>query len=144
MTSLSIFAQTGTHFLDNLPWTEVVQQAKQENKPVFVDCYTTWCGPCRQLATEVFPQEQVGEYFNQRFVCVKYDVEKGEGLAFVEQYPDLIHSYPTLLVIGADGRVIHKVTGSRPAEELIAAVDAGLKGNTIYTLKPEFDAGNRE
>lgn len=144
MTSLSIFAQTGTHFLDNLPWTEVVQQAKQENKPVFVDCYTTWCGPCRQLATEVFPQEQVGEYFNQRFICVKYDVEKGEGLAFAEQYPDLIHSYPTLLVIGADGRVIHKVAGSRPAEELIAAVDAGLGGNTIYTLKPEFDAGNRE
>ena len=39
------FAQKGTRFIDNGPWENVLQQAKQANKAIFVDCYTSWCGP---------------------------------------------------------------------------------------------------
>lgn len=144
LASMTLFAQSGARFLDNVPWNEVMRQAKKADKMIFVDCYTTWCGPCKQLATEIFPQEKMGKYLNERFVCVKYDVEHGEGLVFAEKYPDVIKSYPTLLVIDTEGRLIHKVVGCRPAYELIAAIDAGLKGRTIYTLKREFEEGNRE
>ncbi|MXW54793.1 MAG: DUF255 domain-containing protein, partial [Gammaproteobacteria bacterium] len=38
-------------------------QAEQEQKKVFVDVYTTWCGPCIVMQETVFPQPEVGEYF---------------------------------------------------------------------------------
>ena len=33
---------------------EALEQAKAQGKMVFVDCYTTWCGPCKMMAQEVF------------------------------------------------------------------------------------------
>ena len=47
---------------------EALQKAKQENKLIFVDLYTTWCGPCKKMAAETFPQQAVGDYFNKNFV----------------------------------------------------------------------------
>ena len=36
-------------------------KAKAENKLIFIDCYTQWCGPCKKMSKEVFPQASVGE-----------------------------------------------------------------------------------
>ena len=58
---------------------EALEQAKVQGKMVFVDCYTTWCGPCKMMAQEVFSREDVGQFMNTRFVNVKLDMEKGEG-----------------------------------------------------------------
>ena len=44
-----------------------------------MDCYTSWCGPCKYMTGTIFPQEKAGEFFNPKFVCVKFDMEKGEG-----------------------------------------------------------------
>ncbi len=138
------FAQKGTRFIDNGPWENVLQQAKQANKAIFVDCYTSWCGPCKKLATEIFPQEKVGNFMNKTFINVKYDVEKGEGLKFNEQYPGQVKAYPTMLIIRPNGEIIHKILGYMPADELLKAVEDGLQGNTIYTMAKEYAAGNRE
>jgi thiol:disulfide interchange protein len=37
----------GIQFVHNLSWQEILQKARAENKYVFVDCYATWCGPCK-------------------------------------------------------------------------------------------------
>jgi len=140
----SVFAQTGTRFLDNELWTKVVKQAQKEKKLIFVDCYTSWCGPCKQLATQIFPQKEVGDFMNARFVCVKYDMEKEAGLAFNEKYPKEVKAYPTMLIIDTEGKLIHKVVGSQPAEELLKAIEDGLNGNTIYALEEQYRQGNRE
>ena len=54
---------------------------KQNRKKgwVFMDCYTSWCGPCKMMIQDVFSQEDVGQFMNTRFVNVKLDMEKGEG-----------------------------------------------------------------
>lgn len=142
--SLLSFAQSGTRFMDNRPWKEVLERAKRENKMIFVDCYTSWCGPCKQLATQIFPQEKMGNYLNERFVNVKYDVEKGEGLIFEKLYPGEIKVYPTMLILNVKGELIHKIAGTRSADKLIADIESGLQGTTIYSLEKEFNAGNRE
>ena len=44
---LSVFAQTN---FQDISFSEALKKAKEENKMVFVDCYTSWCGPCKYMA----------------------------------------------------------------------------------------------
>ena len=78
-------AQEGVNFRD-ITFEEALKQAKSENKLVFMDCYTSWCGPCKNMADKVFPQKAAGDYFNPRFVCVKYDMEKGAGVELAKKF----------------------------------------------------------
>ena len=72
--ALAGFAQ-GVEFRD-ISFAGALKAAKAENKTVFMDCYTSWCGPCKMMTNDIFPQEKVGKYMNENFVCVKYDMEK--------------------------------------------------------------------
>ena len=134
----------GVRFMDNAPWSEVIKAAEQQQKLIFVDCYTSWCGPCQMLARQVFPREDVGALFNAHFVSVKYDVERGEGLAFAEARRDLIQAYPTMLVYNLDGRLLLRMVGSRSAETLIQGMTAFLEGKTWQDYEKEYNAGNRD
>jgi len=87
------------------------------NKPVFIDCYTTWCGPCKYLSTTVFPDKRVGDFYNEHFICIKLDMEKGEGLDIAKKYD--IKSYPTLLFLDSNGEIMHKEAGSRDVDNFI-------------------------
>ena len=49
-------------------FAKALEAAKVENKLVFMDCYTSWCGPCKRMAAQEFTQEKAGEYFNPRFI----------------------------------------------------------------------------
>ena len=69
---------------------------------VFVDCYTTWCGPCKMMTEEVFPQKEAGDFFNAHFVNVKFDMEKGEGKELSKQFK--IRAYPTFLLLNPENR----------------------------------------
>ena len=68
-------------------WDKVLKQAKKKDKIVFVDVYTTWCGPCKQVATKVFPQEKVGEVYNSNFINYQIDAESSAGKEFTKKYP---------------------------------------------------------
>ena len=96
---------------EHLTLKEALAKAKESGKQVFVDCFTEWCGPCKMLARDVFPRPEVGKVFNARFVNLKMDMEKGEGLEVAKRYG--ITAYPTLLVINPDGTVAGKVVGAR-------------------------------
>lgn len=50
---------------------EALAKARKENKAVFVDCYTSWCGPCKMMSSKVFPDKQAGDFFNPRFISLK-------------------------------------------------------------------------
>ena len=56
-------------------WEEALEKAKKEDKLIFVDAYTTWCGPCKRMSKQVFPQDAVGEFYNKNFVSMKIDME---------------------------------------------------------------------
>ena len=64
----------------NSLFANALKMAKEENKLLFVDCFTTWCGPCRMLSKVVFKDSLVADYFNRHFVNLKMDMEKGEGI----------------------------------------------------------------
>ncbi len=107
----------GIDFIHDKSFKEILDMAKAQNKLVFMDCYTSWCGPCKRLAATVFPDSAVGEFFNSTFVNTKFDMEKGEGVDISGKYQ--IRAYPTLLWLDGDGNVKHKIVGGLDPTGLI-------------------------
>src|SRR3954466_7010602 len=106
LSSLSIqqsFAD-GIEFIHDKKFQEILDLAKAQNKLVFIDCYTSWCGPCKRLAASVFPDPEVGAFFNSTFINTKFDMEKEEGPSIAGKYS--IRAYPTLLWLDGDGKVV--------------------------------------
>lgn len=68
-------ASAQTNFRD-ITFDQAIEAAQKENKLVFVDFYTDWCGPCKMMARDVFPQKELGDYMNDKFVSVKLNAEK--------------------------------------------------------------------
>ena len=64
-------AAQGINFIEGKPFAEVKALAKAEGKLIFVDCYTSWCGPCKMMATKEFVKKEAGDYFNNKFVNYK-------------------------------------------------------------------------
>ena len=130
MLALIAFCQGGIHF-EQLTFDEALVKAKAENKLVFMDCYTSWCGPCKMMEKEIFPQKKVGEFFNPKFISIKIDMEKGEGPELRKRFD--VKAYPTFLIIRPDGSLQHKATSSREeSDEFIATIAKGLKEKTSY------------
>ena len=79
----------GVNF-ENLTFAQAIAKAKSGNGPnmVFMDCYTEWCGPCKQMDLVIFPQKAAGDYFNANFVNIKKDMEKGEGIDIAQNFID--------------------------------------------------------
>ena len=99
-------------------WKEILTKAKTENKTIFVDVYTKWCGPCKHVSETVFPQEKLGEYYNSRFINFKIDAESPAGKEFVKTYP--VTGYPTFFFIDGNGKVIHKIVGAKDVDGFIS------------------------
>lgn len=92
--ALSLVAQT--NFRD-ITYKEALAAAKAEKKLVFIDFYTSWCGPCKMMMKNIFPLKEVGNYLNSKFVCIKIDAEKGEGPELAKRYQ--VKAYPTFVAI---------------------------------------------
>ncbi len=141
----TILLAQGIVFMDNPQWNDVLQRARNENKMIFVDCYTEWCGPCKGLERNIFPQKEMGDFFNKHFVNVKYDMEKENGLDFKKIFPSDIKSYPTLLYIDAkEQRIVHKLVGGMSVAIFIKESEKALQGNGLVKLQAAYSQGNRD
>lgn len=131
---ISLFAGTATFaqgidFEHDASWASIVAKAKKENKLIFLDAYTSWCGPCKLMQARVFPDQSLGTFHNDNFVNAKIDMETGEGPQLAAQYR--IKGYPTLFYIDPNSlQVVHSVLGYRNVEQLIAT------GKTALNKKP--------
>lgn len=107
-------------------------------KLIFVDCYTSWCGPCIEMAKQEFPKKVSGDFFNPKFISVKYDMEKGEGIDIRKKYD--VNMFPTFLILNAQGEEINRVVGKAGAEEFIEKVKAALNpNNSMAALKAAYE-----
>ena len=120
-------AQEGVNFR-NLTFEQALVVAKEENKLVFVDCYTSWCAPCKYMSDKIFTKKEAGDYFNPRFVCVKFDMEKGEGRKLARLFN--VSSYPTFVIVRPDGVVQHKLVGGNGLDEFVLRVEKGIGAGT--------------
>lgn len=102
---------------ENSSWKNVSAVAKKSGKYIFVDAYTTWCGPCKLLKSTTFKDKNAASFFNNNFINYTADMEKGEGLKLAEQWD--ITAYPALLFFSPDGKMVLKQVGYVDGNRLI-------------------------
>lgn len=112
--------------------TEAMAKAKKENKALFLDCFTSWCGPCRYMQQKVFSTREVGDFMNTQLICIKMDMEKGEGQQWAKKLK--IDAYPTFIIFSPDGKEQHRMIGRYESKEFMDKIKEGLelKTSTSY------------
>lgn len=115
--------EEGIRFMES-NWAKAKAEAKKQNKLIFLDAYTTWCGPCRMLKRNTFPDKTAGEFFNKNFVNVALDMESGDGPAVAAMYG--VNAYPTLIITDADGKLVTYTKGYIDAKQLVEFGKYGL------------------
>src|SRR5690554_294365 len=119
----------------------IVDKAKQLNKPIFIDVYTSWCGPCKTMDKDVFPQPEVGKHFNENYICYKVNAEKKENAEIVKKYN--VKACPTYLYIKPDGTIFFKAVGKMNAENFInkskQALNEMKSSKSISRWEKEFN-----
>lgn len=125
-----------------LPFAEALKKAGQEKKLIFIDCYTTWCGPCKMMSEQVFTLKHIGDFFNEHFVNLKIDMEKGEGRDLQKRYA--VNAFPTMMLLDAEGRVVYKMVGASDSRGFMEKIRRGvLPEARYYQLKEKYDSGDR-
>ncbi len=122
---LSVAYPQGINF-EQLGIEKAMEKSVSENKLLFIDCYTTWCGPCRLMSRDVFPNDTVGAFFNENFVNIKVDMDSQEGVELGKKYN--VTGYPTLLFVDPrNGEVVNKlIGGNSDIQWLIAGAEKAL------------------
>ena len=135
--------EAGINFL-HTSWQETVNKAKAENKLIFIDFYTQWCGPCLNMAQEVFSLPTVGYFYNNTFVNLKIDAENGEGIALAKKYG--VRLFPTYIFVDPQTEaLVHYSSSRQTPEQFIQTGKNALdpKTRSPYLLE-EYQKGNRE
>jgi len=107
----------GVHFKKNESFAKVLKKAKATNKPIFIDFYTTWCAPCKWMDSDVFELKVVGDLFNDNFISLKVDAEKGEGPMLAAQFG--VRGYPMLVYLDSNGDMVDSQLGMTTATNVM-------------------------
>lgn len=155
LAPLITLAQTGMKFEHGLTWAQIQAKAKAENKYIFMDAYTTWCGPCTYMAKNIFPLEEVGKALNKNFINVKVQLDTTkndndevkkwyqDGHNIMQQYK--VNVFPTYLYFSPNGALVHRAVGSSTPDVFIAkAADAVNPEKQFYVLLNKYNNGKRE
>src|SRR5258708_17281098 len=131
-----------------LSWEEVKVKAKGENKYIFVDVYATWCGPCKRMDNEVYPNDTVGNYMNGKFISVRVQIDstvkdneqvKGwyaDAHEISKEYQ--IPACPTFLFFSPDCKLAYKDIGYKDVGNFIKLLNkASDPQNTLYYARLE-------
>lgn len=154
LTACAVFAFTAISFAQDVAkvnWVtfeqalELQKKAGKKAKPIFVDVYTEWCGPCKLLDKTTFIDEAVVKKLNEDYIPVKFNGEGNEVLNYKgKKYtnpnfnPDRkgrnsIHEfttylelvgYPSLFIFDAKGEKVKSIVGYKTAQELLKDLEA--------------------
>lgn len=143
IAALTTNAQESIKFNQTTTWNDTKAKAAAERKLIFLDCYTSWCAPCKWMDKNVFTVPAVANFYNENFINAKIDMEKGEGIELRKKYN--VQSFPTFLFINDKEEVIHRTASKMSTEEFLAEGQkaANPKKNLSY-LSKKYEEGTRD
>lgn len=116
-------------FITGATWSETLALAKRKHKHVFLDCYTTWCAPCKIMESKVFSQKDIGDFYSSDFICFRIQMDRRpmDDEVVKRAYPDAkaiaekyhIQAYPTMLYFDENGRLMKTAVGAMEASDFL-------------------------
>jgi thioredoxin-related protein len=151
----TVVSADGMKFDHEHSWSEILAKAKAENKYIFMDCFTTWCGPCKYMSTTIFPMKEVGDFYNDKYIMVKvqFDTTANDDAHVKSWFKDMeainakykIMAYPTYLFFAPDGEAVHRAVGSSDAKTFLAkGKDAMDPSKQYYTQLKQYENGKKD
>jgi thiol-disulfide isomerase/thioredoxin len=151
---LILYAQEKGINFQKLTWAEFKEKAARENKFIFLDCYATWCGPCKLMDKQVYSLPAVGDTLNEHFLSAKVQIDSSQkdddyikswyadARAIRDQY--LVFEYPTYLFFSPGGKIVHRGIGAiRDSDFIKLAKNALTPGKQYYTLVDNYKQGKK-
>jgi thioredoxin-related protein len=124
-------------------YSEIFKIAKEEKKAVLLYFYFDGCTACQKMTKEVFVEEEVASFYNEKFVCLKVNTKKAEGVEISKKYN--IQPCPAFVYLDSSGKLLHKIVGlHNPHEFIVHAGNAFNSNNSLIGLKDQYKKGNRE
>src|SRR3989344_3590459 len=137
------FAQNRSINFEKESFENIKKEAKNTNKLIFMDGYTTWCGPCKWMDKNVFTNDTVADFYNKNFLNIKMDMESEEGKKIMELFA--VKAFPTFLYTNAEGKLIHQGVGSHNSGEFIDLGKEALNPETqIAAFNEKYEKGDRD
>lgn len=143
LLTLFIVLGTLTTQAQEIKWMsmdEALAAQKKNGKPIFMDVYTDWCGPCKQLDKVTFHDAAVVKYINDNYYPVKFNAEGNSEITFKgKKYRNpqyvadrkgrngthefttflQVRGYPTMMVLDAKGEIKEPIVGIHYPEKLL-------------------------
>lgn len=148
---LSLYAQDKDSAFRHLAsWEEILSLAKEEGKPIFIDYYATWCAPCKKMDQEVYTSALVQAVMKEQFIAVKVQTDSSskdnaitkdfyaEAARLVRMHH--IRAYPTLVVVSAEGKLLHRFSGYLSPAAFVNFLASSLSSDRqYYTLAARLE-----
>ena len=115
---------------ENVSLQEALMKARQENKPLFVYCYTSY-GLSMYMSDKVLKNKKVTDLLSSKFICVCVNCEV-DGIKVVE---DSLKITPVFLIVRPDGAIQHKMPAIKGVDNFIHQIELGLNQNTCWESK---------
>jgi len=124
-------------------YSDFIQQASTEKKPVMIYFTGTGCSLCKIMEREVFNQEKIFSFYNQYFINVESfdDFKKPDPATKALRLKYEIISNPTFIFIDSNGTVIHKA-GYKTADDFLAIGKQALSTDNYRSWKDTIETGN--
>lgn len=104
----------------NITLEQAIQTAKKEKKTIFINAYAVWCAPCKRMQNITYKESAVAKYFNDNFISLDVDVEKGNGPQIAQRYG--VRAHPCLLFVDENGNLKKTILGFYDGKALLAQV----------------------
>ena len=123
-----------------MTFNEAIAAQKKNPKPIFMDVYTDWCGPCKMLDKNTFQDPKIVAFVNKNYYAVKFNGEgtdvinyKGNTFTNPKHNPNAkgrnavhdftsylqLRGYPSMYIFDAKGDVKSPIVGYYTAEQLL-------------------------
>jgi thioredoxin 1 len=116
-------------------YDDFLRLAKKTKKPILIDFWASWCGPCRKMDAETFSNPEFASYLNDQYMVYKVNIDTFDGMEIADRFA--VDAYPTLVLLDSKGKMINRYKGFYPANYLESELekDKNQKGKKFIAPK---------